>query len=97
MKVPTSEEVAEVENFYRAYYGGDVAFPKQYPSGCILGCVEVVDVLPQEEYRVQHANGESSSPYVFVCANPHELFVKFPVKGQHKICKLSLSISYSLY
>ncbi|GLD55870.1 activating signal cointegrator 1, partial [Lates japonicus] len=31
---------------------------------------------------------ESSSPFVFICTNPQELLVKFPMKGKHKIWKL---------
>lgn len=89
VKEPLPEEIKQLENFYRTLYGkSDIEFPKNYPVGCLLGCVEVVDVLPQEEYRVQYPSGESESPYVFICENPHELFVKFPNKGQHKICKL---------
>lgn len=30
---------------------------------------------------------ESASPFVFICTNPQELLVKFPIKGKHKICK----------
>jgi hypothetical protein len=94
VKEPLPEEIKQLENFYKTLYGKtDLAFPQNYPSGCLLGCVEVVDVLPQEEYRIQHPNGESESPYVFVCENPHELFFKFPNKGQHKICKF-LDVSY---
>ena len=86
VKVPTREEIKELEDFYQAFYGKDLVFPKSYPSGCLLGCVEVVDVLPQDQYRTEHPNGESESPFVFVCRNPLELFVKFPIKGQHKLC-----------
>ena len=57
------------------------------PTSCLLGCVDVVDVLPQEEYRELYPQGESNSPYVFICTNPQELLVKFPMQGQHKICK----------
>ncbi|TWW67744.1 Activating signal cointegrator 1 [Takifugu flavidus] len=28
---------------------------------------------------------ESGSPFVFICTNPQELLVKFPIKGRHKI------------
>ena len=38
----------------------------------------------------QYPDGESSSPYVFICENPQELIIKFPIKGKHKICKLCL-------
>jgi len=91
-KVATAEEIKELEDFYRGFYGKDFTFPKSYPSGCLLGCVEVVDVLPQDQYRPEYPNGESESPYVFVCRNPLELFVKFPMKGQHKLYKLDPAV-----
>jgi hypothetical protein len=28
-------------------------FPEYYPSGCLLGCVDIVDCLSQEEYNEQ--------------------------------------------
>ena len=31
----------------------DIPFPETYPSGCLLGCVDVVDCLSQEEYLQQ--------------------------------------------
>jgi hypothetical protein len=93
VKEPSKEEIQELEKFYRNHYGKeDLRFPQHYPAGCLLGCVDVLDVLPQESYRLQYPNGESESPYVFICENPHELFVKFPNKGQHKICKLHFTI-----
>ena len=33
--------------------GSGINFPQSYPVGCLLGCVDVTDVLPQEEYREQ--------------------------------------------
>uniref|UniRef100_A0A182N1H8 ASCH domain-containing protein n=1 Tax=Anopheles dirus TaxID=7168 RepID=A0A182N1H8_9DIPT len=81
------ETVRELETFYRRLYADDaIEFPTQYPTGCLLGCVTVQDCLPQEEYRKQHPAGESDSPFVFVCAEPQELPVRFPMKGDHKIC-----------
>lgn len=44
------------------------------------GFVDVVDVLPQEEYRARYPTGESNSPFVFICTNPHELIVRYPMK-----------------
>ncbi|MEE6524468.1 hypothetical protein FKM82_023962, partial [Ascaphus truei] len=75
----------------------DVAFPRDYPTGCLLGCVDVLDCLSQEQFKDQHPSlsQESTSPFVFVCVNPQELLVKFPMKGQHKICKCRYS--YSCY
>ena len=68
-------------------FTGNISFPLNLPTSCLLGCVDVEDVLPQEEYRDLYPKGESGSPYVFVCSNPQELLVKFPMQGQHKICK----------
>ena len=53
--------------------------------------MDVREVLSQEEYSDKFPNGESSSPFVFVCDNPQELLVKVPMSGQHKICEWSLS------
>ena len=46
-----------------------------------------VFVLSQQSWYLQYPGGESESPFVFIVENPSELVVKFPVKGQHKICK----------
>ena len=67
--------------------GEQLTFPAQYPSGCLLGYVSVQDCLPQEEYRRIYDDGESESPFVFVCSEPKNVPIKFPVKGEHKICK----------
>lgn len=80
-------DVKTMEHFYRALYNDEsIKFPSQYPSGCLLGYVSVSDCLPQEDYRQEYPNGESDSPYVFVCSDPQELPIRFPVKGAHKIC-----------
>ncbi|KAK2718806.1 hypothetical protein QYM36_005971 [Artemia franciscana] len=89
VKAPTQQEIKELENLYRHILKDEnLVFPEAYPTGCLLGCVDVSDVLPQEEYRNLFPDGESESPYVFVCENPQELKVKFPVKGAHKLYKL---------
>ena len=30
-----------------------LTFPTHYPVACLLGCVDLVDCLPQDEYRQQ--------------------------------------------
>lgn len=89
-KKPTPQEIAAVEDMYRSVYRKEPAFPREYPTGCLLGCVNVTDCLSQEQFREQfpEAREESASPFVFVCASPHELLVKFPMKGKHKIWKM---------
>ncbi|GAA6091901.1 activating signal cointegrator 1 [Tachysurus ichikawai] len=37
--------------------------------------------------KYPHNSDESASPFVFICTNPLELLVKFPMKGKHKISK----------
>lgn len=67
-----------------------VPFPTHYQSSCLLGCVNVIDCLNQEQYRDEYPNGESESPYVWICEYPRELSTHFPIRGQHKICKSKL-------
>ncbi|XP_017334264.1 activating signal cointegrator 1 [Ictalurus punctatus] len=96
-KKPTPQEIAQVEAMYRQICKQDLHFPKDYPTGCLLGCVNMTDCLSQEQFREQypHIGDESASPFVFICTNPQELLVKFPMKGKHKIWKLESQIHQS--
>ncbi|XP_043245105.1 activating signal cointegrator 1-like isoform X4 [Amphibalanus amphitrite] len=91
-KVPTPQEIKQVEDTYRVMAGRELSFPEFYPSGCLLGRVNVLNCLPQEVYREQFPEGESDSPYVLICSEPEQLVVKFPMKGQHKIYKMDANI-----
>ncbi|XP_069758917.1 activating signal cointegrator 1 isoform X2 [Narcine bancroftii] len=91
-KRPSAQEVIAIEGTYKAMYGRDIEFPKDYPTGCLLGCVDLIDCVSQEQYIEQFGDHESASPFVFVCTNPQELLVKFPMKGRHKIWKLDTKI-----
>ncbi|KAM4035637.1 activating signal cointegrator 1-like [Anomaloglossus baeobatrachus] len=93
-KNPSPQEISELETSYRVLLHKDVKFPKDYPTSCLLGCVEVVDCLPNEQFKEQYSSlsQESASPFVFICTNPQELLIKFPIKGQHKIWKLDSKI-----
>ncbi|NXE24100.1 TRIP4 protein, partial [Ardeotis kori] len=88
-KRPSPQEISELEATYRMLLQKDVEFPSGYPSGCLLGCVDVTDCLSQEQFSEQYPDlsQESGSPFVFICTNPQEMVVKFPIKGKHKICK----------
>ncbi|XP_076645075.1 activating signal cointegrator 1 isoform X2 [Halictus rubicundus] len=91
-KQPTKEDISSIEHLYRSLKNEKIRFPESYPTGCLLGCVTVTNVLPQEEYRKIYPNGESESPYVFICENFHSLPMKFPISGKHKIYKLDTKI-----
>ncbi|XP_049814796.1 activating signal cointegrator 1 [Schistocerca nitens] len=91
-KPPLQEDIKEVENMYEVLKGDRIKFPSSYPTSCLLGCVNVVDCLPQEEYRERYPDGESESPFVFICEDPQELPIRFPIQGKHKIYKLDPKI-----
>jgi len=86
-KKPSPEEIESIETFYKQLKG-DIEFPKRYPTGCLLGSVNVVDCLSQEEYIEQYPQGENESPFIFICKDPIMMKNHFPIKGQHKIFKL---------
>jgi activating signal cointegrator 1 len=69
-----------------------IQFSHSFIVGVLLGCVNVTDCLPQEEYRKTYPDGESESPFVFICDDPQELSIRFPMKGEHKIYKLDQNI-----
>ncbi|OBS79065.1 hypothetical protein A6R68_18561, partial [Neotoma lepida] len=51
--VQNSEQIPEFQ---------DVEFPNDYPSGCLLGCVDLIDCLSQKQFQEQReffARGES--------------------------------------
>ncbi|KAH0547050.1 activating signal cointegrator 1 [Cotesia glomerata] len=90
-KVFSKEEITALEDHYKNF-NENYIFPKTYPAGCLIGCVTVVDVLPQDEYRKIYPDGDSDSPYVFICQDSRELSLKFPMQGKHKIYKLDKQI-----
>ncbi|XP_064313010.1 activating signal cointegrator 1 [Phalacrocorax carbo] len=93
-KRSSPQEIVELETTYRMLLQKDVEFPSDYPSGCLLGCVDVTDCLSQEQFNEQYPDlsQESGSPFVFICTNPQEMVVKFPIKGKPKIWKLDAKI-----
>ncbi|XP_075215952.1 activating signal cointegrator 1 isoform X2 [Lycorma delicatula] len=91
-KVPAPEQIKEIEHMYYILKKEDVRFPTEYPVGCLLGCVNITDCLPQEEYREKFPTGESDSPFVFICQDPQALPIRFPMQGKHKIYSLESKI-----
>ncbi|XP_028172887.1 activating signal cointegrator 1 [Ostrinia furnacalis] len=95
-KPPDQDTIRALENQYRVLYPEkQLKFPSFYPTGCLLGCVTVDDCLPQEDYQKKYPDGESDSPYVFICSNPVSLRLRFPIKGQHKIYALDKTIHHA--
>lgn len=71
-------------------FSENLEFPKNYPTGCLLGKVNIADCLPQDQYREMHPDGLSESPFVFICENSQELPFFLPIKGAHKLCKKTI-------
>jgi hypothetical protein len=70
-------------------------FPQKYPTSCLLGCVDVVDVVKREAYAklVPHELQEKTdSIFLFVCKNPKKLEIPIKMPGQPNIYKLEDSI-----
>lgn len=88
-KSPTVEDIKTVEEFY-SKLATMTAFPKQYPTGAIVGCVTVEDCLPIELCLQQYPHCEIESPYAFVCDYPIQFMKPFPVikGGGQQIYKL---------
>ncbi|CDI97637.1 activating signal cointegrator 1 [Echinococcus multilocularis] len=91
-KTPDEEEVRAIEEAYLERGSRKTDFPTSYPTGVLLGCVNVDDVLPQKEYRLKFPSGESESAYVFVCSDPRELLIKLPLRGRQRIYRLEAHI-----
>ncbi|CAH8467188.1 unnamed protein product [Schistosoma guineensis] len=86
------KEITEIENKYLKAGVPKSDMPTSYPTSCLLGRVNIVNVITQEEYREKQPDGPSQSPYVFICADPRETLIKFPIRGKHKIYKLEKHI-----
>ncbi|CAM9105123.1 unnamed protein product [Hapterophycus canaliculatus] len=97
-KEPSEAEVRAVEDQYRSIYSaesipGDLSLPRSYPTSCLLGCVELVDCLPQAKFQAARKipfgpKLESQSDFVFICQAPRNLVLPFSLPGQPKIWTL---------
>ena len=68
------------ESFYTQMFTGvNVPLPPSYPAHALVGCVDVVGVLSQDEYRslVLDATSplENHAPWLWQCENP-QMYVR---------------------
>ncbi|KAG2488322.1 hypothetical protein HYH03_013172 [Edaphochlamys debaryana] len=100
-KEPDPEEVAQLHAFYTTVHGLEgrtPAFPPAYPTGVLVGCVEVVDVLPSAAVEgwpglPESLKMEAGSPFCFLCQAPKRLVVPQQLPGQHKLWQLPRSVA----
>jgi hypothetical protein len=93
-KKPERELVDQIENECRELYKDCKkmpSFPKRYHTSCLLGCVDVVDVIKKETYvkMIPRAFREKTeSNFLFVCKNPRKLEIPIKMPGQQKLYEL---------
>mmetsp|Transcript_72006 Transcript_72006/g.114726 ORF Transcript_72006/g.114726 Transcript_72006/m.114726 type:complete len:221 (+) Transcript_72006:1495-2157(+) len=93
---PTPFEIEEVEQQYCRVYGlprDRIPFPREYPTTALLGCVDMVDCLGNEEYQEQFiktglSTENNASAYCFMCENPRRLILPGQISGEHKLWKM---------
>merc|ERR1712129_611084 len=93
---PTPFEIEEVEKQYLKVYGltrAQIPFPSEYPTTALLGCVDMVDCLPNADYVEQFVQtGRSTemnaSNHCFICASPRRLILPGQISGEHKLWKM---------
>ncbi|KAL4436551.1 hypothetical protein ABPG75_003690 [Micractinium tetrahymenae] len=101
-KQPSPQEIEEMEAFYRAAHaegGGsaDPQFPPAYPTGVLLGCVEVAGCLKAEQVEAWDAlpgglKAEVGSPYCFLCQAAQRLVVPQQMRGWPKLFQLEKKV-----
>jgi len=103
---PDVDEITAVEDECRRVYGAKnkLEWPKTYPHGVLLGCVDMVGCWTHEEflkYREDKVNQgylveENESQHVFVCTNPRLLGTPITITGQHKLWTLPANLHKGL-
>uniref|UniRef100_H0X6W0 Thyroid hormone receptor interactor 4 n=1 Tax=Otolemur garnettii TaxID=30611 RepID=H0X6W0_OTOGA len=95
-KRPSPQEVSELQATYRLLRGQVVRVPATYTRAEKLACSDIIKLLYQLPFhpnlQFPDISQESDSPFVFICKNPQEMVVKFPLKGNPKIWKLDSKI-----
>lgn len=104
---PEDEGLREREDHYREVFGlsntakGEMQLPKNYPTSCLLGLVNVVDVADAQSFEqwpelppcAKAEGGANGSDYFFLCENQQRLLMPFPMSGQHKLWRLDKKVA----
>jgi hypothetical protein len=93
-KKPSEEEIKEVESQYSELFFPDrPAFPSRYPTGVLLGRVELQEVVSRSERAAKGLPCEGSEcAYLFIIQNPQHLLVPIKMLGGKKIYILDDSV-----
>ena len=92
-----------MEEQYRQFYrslGDDLPpFPERYLTGCLVGRVDLLDVITQNEFvdtfpkKLQEPN---ESSYMFIVRNPMYLDIPLKLAGQQGIFKIPKEIMFGV-
>ncbi|PKA45868.1 hypothetical protein AXF42_Ash016894 [Apostasia shenzhenica] len=100
-KIPDPETIKAMENFYREIYAvngiTDIKFPEHYPVSRLLGCVEVVGCLKNEELVCwqevpESVRLEGLTNFCWLCENPQKLLIPFEMRGYQGVYNLEKKI-----
>lgn len=96
-KEPDQDTIKAVEDQYRKLYQGVQMpeFPKSYPTGCVIGVIDLQDVIDQKLYTdcvPKKYTGESTSEHLFVIRNPRKLRVNIKCSGSKGIYDLQAGL-----
>jgi len=87
------EHLASMRAQYAAF--PSELWPKHYPSSHLLGCVEVVDCISNQDYQLrvpEHLREENGSEQLLVCEQPYRLLAPVRISGRHKIWDLERKV-----
>ncbi|KAI9123252.1 hypothetical protein K1719_006141 [Acacia pycnantha] len=100
-KVPDESTIKAMEYFYREIYAvngiTDIKFPEHYPTSRLLGCVDVVGCLRQEELACwdmvpESVRLEAQTNYCWLCEYPQKLLTPFEMRGFQGVYNLEKKI-----
>jgi hypothetical protein len=105
-KEPSPEDIEQGEAFYREVHrldgdGSPLQLPKHYPVSCLVGKVEVVDVVEADTFLAWDSlpdgarlEGEANGAgYYFLCEKQQRLVMPIEMKGQHKLWRLPKKVA----
>lgn len=101
-KKPSQEEIGYLEEryteFYRPLIGDDMPdFPERYLTGCIVGRVDLIDVISLGEYQdtiPKQLQEQTESSFQFIVRNPCSLDIPLRLSGQPGLYKMPKELLY---
>ena len=85
-------DAAEIDALRAEYaHHTDRPFPSDYPTSCLLGCVDVLDCMDLTTYRRERlasVGEDSECEFVMLVERPRLLSLPLSMSGDHKLWRL---------